>query len=82
MIGAITAGKIMQRGRRRLLLFACFVGMIGTGINLILNMWALIIGRIILGISCGFMTVSAPRMLEEYVPPHLYSSLAPLFVAA
>jgi MFS family permease len=64
------------------MLIACVIGIIGTSINLIEYMLCLIFGRIILGVACGFLTVSAPRLLEEYVPPHLYSTCAPFFVAA
>jgi len=34
------------------------------------------------GVAFGLQCVAIPRYVEEYVPPHLFSTLAPLFTVA
>lgn len=81
-VGAASGGRLVSYGRRRLLIIAAVIGIPGVALTLYLNLYALLAGRVIFGLSCGLMTVAGPRMVEEYVPPHLYSTLAPIFTIA
>jgi len=81
-VGAASGGRFVSYGRRRLLIIAAFIGIPGVALTLYLNLYTLLAGRVIFGLSCGLMTVAGPRMVEEYVPPHLYSTLAPIFTIA
>jgi MFS family permease len=81
-VGAASGGRFVSYGRRRLLIIAALIGIPGVALTLYVNLYALLAGRVIFGLSCGLMTVAGPRMVEEYVPPHLYSTLAPFFTIA
>ena len=73
-IGATSAGKIIAIGRRRTMFMCCGIGMIGIGITLIENFYAMILGRTIYGFACGIQTVVTPRYIEEYMPVQIYST--------
>ena len=52
--------------------------MLGTGITMIQNFWAIVVGRFIYGISVGMIAIGMPRLMEETVPNRLvgfYGSL-------
>ena len=80
--GAATGGKLIQYGRRFTLIIAALIGIVGVSINLVQNFILLVVGRVIYGVSAGFMAVAAPRFLEEYVPPHIYKVMSTFFTAA
>jgi MFS family permease len=72
---------MVAKGRRTLIIIACLVGITGSAINLVFNIYALIGGRLIFGIGSGFLTVAGPRFMEEYIPPQTYSTMGPIFVS-
>ncbi|CDW74001.1 sugar transporter family protein [Stylonychia lemnae] len=80
-IGAISGGKIMQGGRKWAFQFSSIIGVIGSGISLIENIPAILIGRTLFGFACGVQSVCIPRFIEETVPQHqyqVYSTIATL----
>lgn len=79
-IGSILGGKLVQRGRRRLLILGCILFIIGTGLNLIVNIYVFLFARIFMGIAYGLIVIGTPRLMEEYVPPHLWGLFSPIFV--
>lgn len=67
-IGSISTSYMVSHGRRRLIIISGFFAMAATVLTLALNIWAIVIGRLVFGICTGvFMTVG-PRMLDECVP--------------
>ena len=80
LLGCATAGKLIQFGRRKTILLGILIGAIGTGGTLIFNIWVFLVARIFQGFGYGLVCVSAPRFQEEYIPPHLTSTLQPTFV--
>lgn len=73
MIGALTSGKLMQYGRRKLLIIASLISIVGVGITLVTNEIAICVGRLIWGLGCGVYSVVIPRYMDEIIPPYLLS---------
>lgn len=68
MAGAYTAGFIVKKGRRQVLIYAALIGILGAGITIYQRFWAIMLGRLIYGFSCGFIAISMPRTMEETIP--------------
>ena len=73
-IGAGVGGKLIQGGRRKSLVMFILVGMVGTGLIMIENVWVLLLGRIIQGVARGVTAVAANRLIEETVPLAIFGS--------
>ena len=78
-IGAVSGGILMKKGRRKALMVSCGFGIVGVTITLKLNIYILIIGRALLGLSVGLYSSIDPRYLEETIPHHLYNPLTVLY---
>lgn len=70
-IGAFIAGAIVANGRRKFLIIFGVVGILFTGLTLIVNLYAIVIGRFMHGLATGVFMTGAPRILDETVPSHL-----------
>ena len=79
MFGSFFGGSILKAGRRRAHIIACIVGIVGVLLTMVEQYWALLVGRIIFGVACGFQCVAGPRYIEEYVPIKVYSIAGPSF---
>jgi MFS family permease len=79
VLGSAPAGKLVQYGRRKLIIVSIVIMMIGTSITLVERVWCLLLGRVICGIARGFFNIAVTRMQEEFIPPHLYSTLGPSY---
>jgi len=77
--GGFTSGRLMTKGRKQCMLIATVVGVVGVGIEMIDNMWAIFIGRLIYGYACGLYSPCIGRYIEEVVPMHLVSALFPIY---
>lgn len=78
-IGATSAGKIIQSGRRRAHFIACAIGTIGCAVQCIETLPTLFIGRVLYGFASGILSVASNRMVDEYVPLQMFSTCAPVF---
>lgn len=78
-IGAVLGGMIMKIGRRKAILISNLIGLIGLGITMVENFNVILVGRFIFGFSVGLKSVVSPRYIEETVPNHLFSTIAPFF---
>lgn len=78
-IGAMTGGKIIGMGRLRCLIASSIIGCIGVGATLFENIYSILFGRLIYGVSIGILSVNIPRYVEETIPSHLLSIFAPIF---
>jgi MFS family permease len=67
-IGSILGGKLIQYGRRKMMLLFNFVAIIAVFMTLFLNVYSICFGRILFGICGGIFGVALPRMIEETVP--------------
>lgn len=81
-IGATTAGKIVQRGRRQAHFIACTIGIIGCGLQMVQTVPTLLVGRTLYGYAGGILSVASNRMVDEYVPLKLFSTCSPVFAVA
>ena len=79
MIGAGLAGKLVQRGRRKILLLSAYIGILGAGITIWENYAAIIVGRLLYGFSVGLIAIAMPRTMEETVPLNLVGFYAGLY---
>ena len=51
--GAFLGGTLMSYGRRKLMMWAMFLGIIGNSITVVLNVWVIMVGRFIFGFAVG-----------------------------
>jgi len=72
-IGTPISGRLMQIGRLRVLDLAAIIGIIGAGMTLYLNIYCLLAGRILYGLSLGLLVISWPRYMDEVLPPRSLS---------
>lgn len=49
-------------------MWGAVVGIIGAAITIYQKFWAIILGRLIYGFSCGMLAISMPRVMEETIP--------------
>ena len=77
LVGSLYAGKVADRyGRKRYSFSNCVIGVIGSLILFRANSYAsLLIGRLIVGISCGSCIVVTPLFINEISPKELRGSL-------
>jgi MFS family permease len=68
-IGTPISGRLMKIGRLRVLDLAAIVGIIGSALTMILDIKALLAGRILYGFSLGLLVISWPRYMDEVLPP-------------
>ena len=68
-IGTPVSGRLMKIGRLRVLDMAAVLGIIGAGMTMVLNVYCLLVGRILYGFSLGLLVISWPRYMDEVLPP-------------
>ena len=69
MMSAAASGTLVKYGRRNALILSAIIGIIGTGITIAdRSYWAIIVGRLIYGLSVGIIAIAMPRLMEETVP--------------
>ena len=67
IIGAALGGKIMQSGRRRTLLFCCFMATVCISLTLIQDIRFLIIGRFLTGVAFTLTTFPKTSLFPALV---------------
>jgi MFS family permease len=78
-LGAVEGGIVMAAGRRKMAIYASFIGILGVLVSLNLNLYSILIGRLLVGISIGAFSTIIPRFLEETIPSHVYDQVAATF---
>ena len=73
-IGPLTLSLLVPHGRRKWLLIFGVIGIIGTAMCLVEEIWTLIVGRFIHGFAIAIYLGLGSRMVDETVPQHLLSS--------
>mmetsp|Transcript_23132 Transcript_23132/g.30825 ORF Transcript_23132/g.30825 Transcript_23132/m.30825 type:complete len:133 (+) Transcript_23132:322-720(+) len=65
-------------GNRKSILLANLIGIVGVGVSIIENIFAICIGRLIFGFSVGVLQVAGTSFVIETVPGQLMSIFGPL----
>lgn len=81
ILGASGSGTVMGKGRRIAMLWASYIGIAGCIITQVTNIYALIFGRFLFGLSTGAMVCVGSKYLEETIPAKLYEVFSPLIIA-
>lgn len=68
MLGCLLAGKFLPIGRRRTILLATVITIIGSALCLIFNFWCIVIGKTVLGFGCGLVIVGCSIYNRETLP--------------
>lgn len=79
MVGATLGGKLIQYGRLRLLFIASLIGIVGTAATLVLQLEAILAGRLLYGLATGFIAVAMPRYIDEVLPSSLHGLFGGLY---
>ncbi|XVF44762.1 hypothetical protein PTKIN_Ptkin02bG0149900 [Pterospermum kingtungense] len=81
LVSSLIAGSVTTTtGRKGTMIIGGFVFMIGTALNAFaLNIWMLILGRLLLGFGVGFTNQAAPVYLSEMAPPKWRGTLSTCF---
>jgi len=78
-VGTALAGKVIKYGRRRVLLVQAVIGIVGVGITMVPNFYAVIGGRVLYGLSVGMLAIATPRLMEETIPPYLVGGISAMY---
>ena len=70
---------MIKSGRRRTIIIAVIIGVIGASIAIYESVWAILVGRLIYGFGCGLIAIAMPRSMEETVPEHTVGTYAGLY---
>ncbi|CAI2364185.1 unnamed protein product [Moneuplotes crassus] len=76
--GSLIATPMMKKGRRITLIISSLIHTLGACLCLIFNMWALLIGRFIMGIAIGIYFSVCPLYISEMSPPSVSGPLGTL----
>ena len=68
MIGSLSSGPIVKHGRRTGAIIGSIISLIGAAMQLWLNFWMLIAGKIVYGISGGILITASALYLSETLP--------------
>jgi MFS family permease len=68
MIGSFFAGSIVKIGLKNSVILSNLIGIVGCFPQLSDNIWALIIGKLVLGIAGGLMIVASSITIAETLP--------------
>ena len=67
-IGAIIGGKIIGYGRRRAVIIFDVLGIVGSLLSIITNLYVITLGRFVYGFAAGVLATACPKIVEETVP--------------
>mmetsp|Transcript_5238 Transcript_5238/g.6216 ORF Transcript_5238/g.6216 Transcript_5238/m.6216 type:complete len:491 (+) Transcript_5238:21-1493(+) len=73
--GAFTGGILSNLGRRFAIFIVNAVIVVGVGLTMIYNFWALMGGRLLIGYGVGTFTVISPLFISETSPEEVAGSL-------
>ena len=74
-LASIICGRLLKFGRRPILMLTSVFSILGMLIYLIDSIWALIMGKAVMGIAFGMLQLIGGRVIEEYVPSQLYGTV-------
>ena len=68
MIGSLASSSIVKIGRRKSIMLACIVALVGALMQFVWSFWMLIAGKIVYGASSGVMLTGGALYLTETLP--------------
>ena len=79
-LGAVTGGRLMQIGRRKSMFILLVIGVAGNLITINIDSFPMLLtGRFLYGFASGSYTSIVPKMMEETLPNHLFSTIIATF---
>lgn len=83
-VGSGFVGPILAKGRRKVIIAICLLGILGCGMSMVPNTYVVIAGRFIYGFSSGILIVAGSTVVHEIIPKHLldkgYAQSTNLFI--
>jgi hypothetical protein len=79
-LSSIICGRLLNFGRRPILMLTSVFSFLGMLIYLIDSIWAFIMGKAVMGIAFGMLQLIGGRVIEEYVPPQLYGTVMLIYM--
>jgi len=77
--GRLFGAKFINKGRKLCLLTSVFVGFVGIGLMMPLNIYIFLLGRFVYGVSAGLFSAVGPRYVEECSPQQYLSLFFTLY---
>ena len=71
----------MKIGRRKSMLIACWIGVVGVGMTYYMNLYSLVAGRALFGISTGLFSCIGPKYVEETIPENLNNQFTIVYLS-
>ena len=68
MLGSLAASTVVKIGRRRAILIASIVAIVGALMQFLINFWSIIIGKIVYGAAAAIMLTGCALYLAETLP--------------
>lgn len=70
-LGGVFGGRLLIYGRRKTVIIAQVICLVGTAITMIPHVTAFTIGRVLLGLGAAVMNVVFSKLIIETIPMHL-----------
>ncbi len=70
-IGSVFGGDFVKQGRRSTIINFNILGLIGSGLSVVMNFYVICAGRVLLGFTCGVLLCATPKSLDEVIPNKL-----------
>jgi MFS family permease len=68
MLGALSGGFFARFGKWNMIMLANLCAALGYGFTIYAHLWAVIVGRVCLGIAIGFYCCFCPKFVNEITP--------------
>lgn len=68
LIACMFTPKLLKSGRLKTMYVSLVISMISVGIQMIDNMWIILLGKTLIGFALGIVITGAGRLIQEYVP--------------
>ena len=74
MIGSLASSSVVKIGRRKAAIFANLVALVGGALQLMMNFYMILAGKIVYGMSAGVLITACALYLSETLPPEKVGS--------
>jgi cyanate permease len=78
-ITAPVGGKLIAYGRHKILCISALIGILGISMTLFINIYLLLFGKLLYGVSVGLIAVSLPRYMDEVLPSNIVGTFGALY---
>jgi MFS family permease len=63
--------QLLKHGRIKTMMVSTLIATVALSVQMIENMWAIILGKTLIGFSFGIISTANGRVIEEYTPNYL-----------